>query len=208
MNFYNTVIHLISLISLTISKTLIAKSHSEAPDSQNGAMAQPNTCRDFYLTELQGAAPGGGGRNDPGMWADSSATTISIVICAGVPRLSLVGFHHLHGSVVGPSPAAGGCAATAASDRNNRQCAAPPPPHLIRRDSSASRNAGREPFHSPTRKIEGDSINSRFPMSNQLHLLDAGFAMGLEERVHCNRMFRNMKGSRMHLWLIIENYEI
>ncbi|KAK9295600.1 hypothetical protein QLX08_010125 [Tetragonisca angustula] len=82
------------------------------------------------------------------MWADSTATTISIVICAGVPRLSLVGFHHLHGSVVGPSPAAGGCAATAASDRNNRQCAAP---HLIRRDSSTSRvvRVATKPFHSP-----------------------------------------------------------
>ena len=102
-------------------------------------MARSRTCRDFYLTELQEPVAGGGGRNDSGMWADSTATTISIVICAGVPRLPLVGFHHLHGSVVGPSPAAGGCAATAASDRNNRQCAAPPSPHRIRRDSSASR---------------------------------------------------------------------
>lgn len=86
----------------------------------------------FLPERAAGASGSGGGRSDSGMWADSSATTISIVICAGVPCFSLVRFHHLHGSVVGPSPAAGGCAATAASDRNNRQCAALPSPLLVR----------------------------------------------------------------------------
>lgn len=135
-------------------------------------MAQVRTCRDFYLTELQEPAPSGGGRYDPGMWADSTATTISIVICAGVPGLRLVGYRHLHGSVVGPSPAAGGCAATAASVRNNRQCAAPPSPpspHLIRRDPSASRITASGPFHSPPRKIQ------RVPTDTYSATYNAGF---------------------------------
>jgi len=33
------------------------------------------------------------------MWADSPATTMSIVICAGVPRAPLVDSHHLHGPI-------------------------------------------------------------------------------------------------------------
>lgn len=36
-----------------------------------------------------------GGRRGTGMWADSRATTMSIVICAGVPRAPLVDSHHL-----------------------------------------------------------------------------------------------------------------
>ncbi|KAG7203690.1 hypothetical protein KM043_013718 [Ampulex compressa] len=63
------------------------------------APARTTLRRDFYLSELQRLLAGEVEDDGTGMWADSSTTTMSIVICAGVPSIPLVGFHHLHGAV-------------------------------------------------------------------------------------------------------------
>lgn len=76
--------------------------------------ARPNlgSIRGFLPVASATGATTSGGRCGTGMWADSPATTMSIVICAGVPRAPLVDSHHLHGPVPeakAGSPARGLC---------------------------------------------------------------------------------------------------
>lgn len=86
---------------------------------------------DFYLGErTQGRSANPWWK----MWADRPTTTMSIVICAGVPRAPLVDSHHLHES---PS-----------CKRACRQRVVPPPPNRT------IHNARSEP---PEADIVGDS---------------------------------------------------